>query len=154
MTSSRRRILSVSTYELLVDPLVVVITMTELWDACSKAQAFLPVQQPAFTMSSQGALDAAWRVLVARRRCTSTALCAPPCSIFRSQTSDHIAPTSTVRRESWNHSLGKRSLSSPTPLLKQIPAAGWAGRHPGGSWISPGEETLQTIWAVRSSAEA
>lgn len=141
---SCRRIPSVSTSELLVDPVVVVITTTKVWDACSKAQAILPVQQPVFTRSP----GCSWRVLVACRRCTSTVLRAPPCSIFWSQMSAHTAPTSRVRHE--NHGiigLGRElwRSSSPTLLLKQVPTTGWAGKHPGGLWIPPEEEILPPL---------
>ena len=42
--------------------------------------------------------------------------------------------------------------SSPTPLQSRPPTAGYTGRHPGRSWISPEEENPQSPWAACSSS--
>lgn len=57
------------------------------------------------------------------------------------------------RSLSQNHRDWKKPLEiiKPNPLLKQFPAVGCTGEHPGGFWTSP-EETPQPLWAACPSA--
>jgi len=43
---------------------------------------------------------------------------------------------------------------SPTTLQRWLPTAGYTGRHPGGSWISPEKENPQPPWAACSNASS